>query len=44
MKEKPKLRYCIKEIFGDYYWAETNPEETIEYTFKRLPKNLEAQN
>lgn len=40
MKQKPKLRYCIKQILGDYYYADTNPDEMINYTFTKIPKEL----
>ena len=27
---KPKLRSGIYQFMGDYYWKETNPDQTIE--------------
>lgn len=33
MKEKPKLRWRITKIFGDYYWQDTSVEESIDYVF-----------
>lgn len=38
MQEKPKLRYKIKKIMGDYYWQDTTIEESIDYVFKKIPK------
>ena len=29
IKEFPKMRYKVKEIFGDYYYEEMTVEETI---------------
>ena len=43
MKQHWKLRSCIVEVFGDYYWKETNPEETIKYCFQQIPKELKNQ-
>lgn len=43
MKIHWKLRSCIVEIFGDYYWKETNPEETIDFCFSKIPKDLKDQ-
>lgn len=33
MREKPKLRWKIVKILGDYYWADTDIEESINYVF-----------
>ena len=33
MREKPKLRWKIVKILGDYYWADTTVEESIDYVF-----------
>lgn len=43
MKEKAKLRSKIVTIWGDYYYQETNPEETIEYCFQRIPKEIKDE-
>jgi hypothetical protein len=33
MNDKPKLRWKIVEIWGDYYWKDTKVDESIEYCF-----------
>jgi hypothetical protein len=38
MKLVPKLRYCIVEILGDYYYKELPMEQALEITVKRIPK------
>lgn len=37
MRDKPKLRWKIVEIFGDYYWKDTTVDESIDYCFTRMP-------
>ena len=43
MKMHWKIRSCIVEIFGDYYWKETNPEDTIKYCLSNIPKEMKTQ-
>lgn len=41
MLEKKKLRCCIQEIFGDYYWKEiTDIDRAVELCVEKLPTNL----
>ena len=37
MRDKQKLRCKIVEIWGDYYWKDTQIEDSIEYCFTRMP-------
>ena len=37
MRDKPKLRWKIVQIWGDYYWKDTKIEESIDYVFQRIP-------
>ena len=37
MRDKPKLRWKIVEIWGDYYWKDTTVEESIDYCFTKMP-------
>jgi hypothetical protein len=37
MKDKPKLRYKVVKIWGDYYWKDTTIEDSIDYVFTRAP-------
>ena len=38
MRDKPKLRWKIVKIWGDYYWADTKIEHSIDYVFQKIPK------
>lgn len=43
MKRKAKMRYCIKEIMGDYYWCDTKAEVSINDCFVRMPVEIKGQ-
>ena len=43
MAEKEKLRWKIETIFGDYYWKDTTIEESIDYVFQRIPKDVKCE-
>jgi len=40
MSDKPKLRWKIVSIWGDFYWKDTTIEESIEYVFHKIPKEV----
>jgi NRPS condensation-like uncharacterized protein len=40
MQDKAKLRWKIVEIWGDYYWKDTTIEESIDYVFQKIPKEV----
>ena len=40
MADKPKLRWKIVSIWGDYYWKDTTIEESIDYVFQKIPKEV----
>ena len=37
MRDKAKLRWKIVEIWGDYYWKDTEIEDSLNYCFTRMP-------
>ena len=42
--EKPKLRYSIERIFGDYYWKDTNDiDRALNQAFERVPREFKDQ-
>lgn len=40
MADKPKLRYSVRQIFGDYYYEDTIIDESIEYVLQKIPVDL----
>jgi len=43
MKDKPKLRYKVVKIWGDYYWKDTKIEDSINYVFTPIPKECHSE-
>jgi hypothetical protein len=43
MREKPKLRYKIVKIWGDYYWADTKVEDSIDYVLQQIPNECKNE-
>ncbi|CDW90218.1 diacylglycerol o-acyltransferase [Stylonychia lemnae] len=43
MKLKYKFRSGIYELMNDYYWKETNPDETIDVCVVKIPKECKTQ-
>ena len=37
MNDKPKLRWKIVKIWGDYYWKDTKVVDSIDYCFQKMP-------
>jgi hypothetical protein len=42
VKNQWKLTSHIQEILGDYYWAPTEINESLEYIMQELPKDMEG--
>jgi hypothetical protein len=41
LRQKPKLRYQIAEIFGDYYWKDTQDiERALDKCMQKVPKEI----
>jgi hypothetical protein len=43
MKDKPKLRYKVVRIWGDYYWKDTKIEDSINDVFTPIPKECHSE-
>ena len=43
MADKEKLRWKIVSIWGDYYWKDAPIEESIDYVFQRIPKEVKCE-
>ena len=44
LEEKPKLRYHITEIFGDYYWQDTDDiEGAVDKCMVKIPKEIQNE-
>ena len=43
MNDKAKLRYRVREVFGDLYWEDTPISENIDYCFSRIPKDCHSE-
>lgn len=44
MREKPKLMWSVREIFGDYYWQDTKDiEGALNKAFRRVPKDFKNE-
>jgi hypothetical protein len=44
MLEKPKLRWHIVELFGDYYWKDTKDvEEILPLLIQKVPRQFKSE-
>lgn len=43
MRDKPKLRWSIVKLWGDYYWKDTTVEESIDYVLQKIPRECHSE-
>jgi len=44
IKQLPKMRSIVQEVFGDYYYKEIEPEKVLKTIFNEIPEKEALKN